>query len=139
MEYKAQRKSTRTKSSASTDHQYGPNSLQDDISPSELLQLLPGIPPKGSKHRPTSNTTPNVSQRTVCGTISASCDLQLPTSAELQSDIPPDLLATWSSPCCNPSHFPQKQHAEVLSMKITLRSNTWSTCCQVDIPQHLVW
>ena len=38
-EYKAQRKSTRTKSSASTDHHYGPNSQQDDASPSELLQL----------------------------------------------------------------------------------------------------
>ena len=39
MEYKAQRKSTRTKSSASTDHHYSPNSQQDDASPSELLQL----------------------------------------------------------------------------------------------------
>ena len=39
MEYKAQRKSSRNKSSASTDHHYGRNSQQDDASPSELLQL----------------------------------------------------------------------------------------------------
>ena len=38
-EYKAQRKSTRTKSAASTDQHYGPNCQQDDVSPSELLQL----------------------------------------------------------------------------------------------------
>ena len=40
MEYKAQRKSLRNKSSAtSTGHHYGSNSQQDDASPSELLQL----------------------------------------------------------------------------------------------------
>ena len=38
-EYKLQRKSTRTKSAASTDHHYGPESQQDDVSPTELLQL----------------------------------------------------------------------------------------------------
>lgn len=38
-EYKIQRRSTRTKSTASTDHHYGPDSQQDDVPPTELLQL----------------------------------------------------------------------------------------------------
>ena len=38
-EYKLQRKNTHTKSAATTDHHYGPESQQDNVSPTELLQL----------------------------------------------------------------------------------------------------
>ena len=100
--YKQQRRSTRNKNStATTDHYYGPESQQDDITPSELKV-------------PNDNATilsriEDTNLKTVFGTSRENWGLRHPILVELQSAIPPHLLATLSSPCCTlkpspPSH-----------------------------------
>ena len=137
--YKQQRSSRNKNSTATTDHHYGPQPQQDDVTPLKLLQLCQEFYDRelkvpNDKHNYIKQNRRHQSAETIWG-------LQHPISVELQGGVPPHLLATLSSPCCTPDPSPPRPHDGVWRTRMRQNSGIWNNWGKRVMPTRLwrIW
>ena len=123
-------------------HDYGPESQQDDVTPTELLQLCQEFYNRELK---VSNDKCNYIKQNRRHQPEDSlwhqqrnCVLQHWILAELQSTISPHLSATLSVLCCTPKPSPLRSHDMVQCTKMWQNSGIWCTWGQWIMPT-LLW